>query len=111
MNRMLITPIAATAALGLAFAAPTKAAANPLIIAPAVAALALGGAIVGGVIVGSAAANAHPVVTATAVDAYGNPIVAPAAGPVVTVTDQPTAACYFTRARVHGVMRRVQVCD
>jgi hypothetical protein len=111
MNRILTALTAATAIGGAAVAMPNTASANPLVIAPVAAAAILGGTAVGGAAIGSAAtANAYP--------AYGNPAygypepVGVGAGPVVatgpTVTEP---GCYFTNARVHGIWRRVQVCD
>jgi hypothetical protein len=82
------TLIAATAALGLVAAAPTQAAANPVVAVGWVVA-----ALVGGAVVGVAAADAAQ------------------PRPAVTVTDEPTVGCYWTHGRVNGVWRRVQVCD
>ncbi len=100
MSRIIKAVAASTIALGLATALPVQAEANPLIIAPAVAVLLFGGAAVGGAVLGASAAHA-------------NDVAAPTPGTVV-VTDNPPPApanCYMTRGLVHGVWRRVQVCN
>ncbi|MGO4870244.1 MAG: hypothetical protein ACLPGW_06475 [Roseiarcus sp.] len=97
MRTVSKTLVAATAALALVSAVPTQAAANPAVVAGwwIVAAIA------GGVVVG--AAVTHPEMF--------TPAAAPAPMPAVSVTNAPTTGCYWTHGRVHGVWRRVQVCD
>ena len=120
MRKILATASAGALALGLAAAAPSEASANPLLLAPAALAWIIGGSIAGGVVVGSAAASAHPVVingTPTAEVVEQPAYVAPTA----EVVEQPAYVapstvvvqqnCYWTRGRVHGIWRRVQVCD
>jgi len=99
MNTVCKALSASAIVAALSATTPIQAEANPLIVAPAVAALVLGGAIVGGVVVGSAAAN-------SARDGH-------AATGTVFVEDAPAPApgCYFTQARVSGVLRQVQVCN
>ncbi len=98
MRKLVTTVGAAALALGLGAAAPTPAAANPVLIAPAWLAVAIVGGLAGGVVIGASAANAG----------YWGPAAAPAPTPSVYVTNP---GCYFTHASVHGVWRRVQVCD
>jgi hypothetical protein len=103
MRKLVTTVGAATLAVGLGAAAPTPAAANPVLIAPAWLAAIIVGSVAGGALVGASAAHANDV-------AYGAP--PPGPQPGVFVTDEPSGAgCYFTHARVHGAYRRVQVCD
>lgn len=103
--RKIVTSVGAAAlALGLGAAAPTPAAANPVLIAPAWLAVTIVGSVAAGALVGASAAHANDVAVA------GGPPPGPA--PSVYVTDQPSGpGCYFTHARVHGVYHRVQVCD
>ncbi len=102
MKKALTTLSAATLALGLSASAPTAADANPLLIAPAAAAAWLAGGVVGGFVLGSAiTANSGPFWN------WGQPA-AVAATPAVSVN---STTCYFTRAQVNGVWRRVQVCN
>ena len=104
MRKLVTTVGAATLALGLGAAAPTPAAANPVLIAPAWLAVTIVGSVAGGALIGASAAHANDVAAA------GPPPSGPS--PSVYVTDQPTGpGCYFTHAQVHGVWRRVQVCD
>ncbi len=104
MRKLVTAGAAATLALGLGAAAPTPAAANPVLIAPAWLAVTIVGSVAAGALVGATAANAG----------YWGPAAGPPPGPSpsVYVTDEPSAAgCYFTHAQVHGAWRRVQVCD
>ncbi len=71
-----------------------------MLIAPAWLAVTIVGSVAAGALVGATAANAG----------YWGPAAAlpPAPTPSVYVTNP---GCTFTHARVHGVWRRVQVCD
>lgn len=101
MKKTLTTLSVATLALGLAAGAPTAADANPLLVAPAAAVAWLAGGVVGGFVLGSAiTANSGPFWN------WSQP--AAVATPAVTVN---STTCYFTRAQVNGVWRRVQVCN
>jgi hypothetical protein len=104
MKPILTTLTAAAAMLGVGMTAPTPASANPLIIAPVAAAAILGGTALGGVAIGSAAAHSAP---AAVVPVPAAPSAYYAYGDGGSVAP----ACYYTRARVHGMWRRVQVCD
>ncbi|WP_089177407.1 hypothetical protein [Bosea sp. AS-1] len=106
MRIMRRTLIAAASALALAagsVGASSPASAHPAALIPL--AIAAG---VGGVGLGAVAASAAPRGTTVVVperqeyQSYYGPS-APA------VVDQ--APCYWTRAAINGVMRRVQVCD
>ncbi len=68
-----------------------------MIIAPVALTWAIVGAVAGGAALGMAATQSG--------------IFAPAPTPAVTVTDEPTTGCYWTHGWVHGVWRRVRVCD
>ena len=104
MRKLVTTVGAATLALGLGAAAPTPAAANPVLIAPAWLAVTIVGSVAAGALVGATATHANDMAATE-----GPP---PGPSPSVYVTDEPSGpGCYFTQARVHGVMRRVQVCD
>jgi hypothetical protein len=97
MMKSLTTLAAATAALGLAAAAPTAVQANPIVLAPAAAAWLAGG-IVGGALVGGAVANA----ASTTYEA--------SPGPGVTING---TSCYFTNRLVNPVTQswvRERVC-
>ncbi len=107
MRPILTTLTAAAAMVGVGMTAPAPASANPVVIAPLAAAAILGGTALGGVAVGAAATHAAPAAVPVPVPAaptayYGDE------GPAY---DAPAASCYFTRARIHGVLHRVQVCD
>ncbi|MGD0641543.1 MAG: hypothetical protein ABSC22_12415 [Roseiarcus sp.] len=91
------TLIAATAALGLVAAAPTPAAANPVVLAPVALTWIIVGSVAGGAVLGMAATHTGFFATEPT--------------PAVSVTNEPTTGCYWTQGRVHGVWRRVQVCD
>ena len=97
MTSLAKSLIAATAALGLVSAAPTPAAANPVLLAPVALTWIIVGSVAGGVALGMAATQSG--------------VFAPPPGPGVYVTDEPPTGCYWTHARVHGARRRVQVCD
>lgn len=100
MNKAMTTLAAATAALGLATAAPTAAQANPLIIAPAAAAAWLIGVGAGGILVGAAVSN------------HGAIFQPASAGPPPALEPgQLAPGCYWAHARINGAMHRVQVCD
>jgi hypothetical protein len=104
MRKIVTTVGAAALAIGLGAAAPTPAAANPVLIAPLWLAAIVVGSVATGAVVGSTAAHANDVNMA------GGP--PPGPQPGVYVTDPPGGpGCYFTEARVHGAMHRVQVCD
>jgi hypothetical protein len=106
MKPILTTLTAAAAMVGVGMTAPTPASANPVIIAPLAAAAILGGTALTGVAVGSAAAHSAP---ATAV-----PVPVPASPTAYYGYDgvaAPSGGCYITRARIHGLWHRVQVCD
>ena len=103
MRKIVTTVGAAALALGLGASAPTPAAANPVLIAPAWLAVIIVGSVAGGTLAGASAAHANDV-------AYNAP--PPGPQPGVFVTDEPTASgCYYTHALVHGAYHRVQVCD
>ena len=103
MRKLVTTVGAATLALGLGAAAPTPAAANPVLIAPVWLAGTIVGSIAAGAVVGAAAAHAND-------GAYNPP--PPGPQPGVFVTDEPSGpGCYYTHARVHGAYQRVQVCN
>jgi hypothetical protein len=103
MRKLVTTVGAATLALGLGAAAPTPAAANPVLIAPVWLAVTIVGSIAAGAVIGASAAHANDV-------AYNAPPSGPQPG--VFVTDEPTASgCYYTQALVHGAYHRVQVCN
>jgi hypothetical protein len=108
LARKALTTLSAGALVaGLSVAAPTSASANPLIIAPAAAAAWLIGGIVGGLFVGDAiASNGHPFVVAAS-----EPVPPPPPPVVAAPVDQPAPGCYFSRARIHGMWHRVQICD
>ena len=103
MRKLVTTVGAATLALGLGAAAPTPAAANPVLIAPVWLAVTIVGSIAAGAVIGASTAHANDV-------AYNAP--PPGPQPGVFVTDEPTASgCYYTQALVHGAYHRVQVCN
>jgi hypothetical protein len=95
MTKALRTLAAATAALGLAAAAPTTA--QAFVIVPAVAAAWLAGGVLGGAVIGTAATNSAN---------YPGGVAAPG----VTVN---STTCYFTNRLVNPVTQtwtREQVC-
>ena len=103
MRKLVTTVGAATLALGIGAAAPTPAAANPVLIAPMWLAVTIFGSIAAGAVIGASAAHANDV-------AYNAP--PPGPQPGVFVTDEPTApGCYYAQALVHGAYHRVQVCN
>ena len=94
------TLIALTSALALAaapVAMPTAASANPVLLVPAL--IGVGGLGVGAAAGASAQQHNDTVVAPQREDYVARP--APAVQP----------ACYWTTGRVHGIWRRVQVCD
>ena len=104
MKPILTTLTAAAAMVGVGMTAPTPASANPVIIAPLAAAAILGGTALTGVAVGSAAAHSAP--------AAAVPVPVPASPTgYYGYTDGGASGCYLTRARIHGLWHRVQVCD
>lgn len=99
------------AASGLALAAgsmtmPTPASADPVLVPALVAAG------IGGLGLGAVAATANPprytetVIVPERQEYYAAPATVRA---VPTIVEQ--APCYWTRARVDGILRRVQICD
>jgi hypothetical protein len=104
------TLIAAASGLALAVGSmtmPTPASADPVLVPALVAAG------IGGLGLGAVAATANPprytettVVVPERQEYYAAPATVRAAPTVVQ-----QAPCYWTRARVDGVLRRVQVCD
>ena len=104
MRKLVTTVGAATLALGLGAAAPTPAAANPVLIAPVWLAVTIVGSVAAGALVGATATHANDMAAAE-----GPP---PGPQPGVFVTDEPSGpGCYYTHARVHGAYHRVQVCN
>jgi hypothetical protein len=102
MKPILTTLTAAAAMVGVGVSAPAPASAHPLVIAPLAAAAILGGTAVAGTAVGAAAS--HPA-------AVPVPVPAAPAGYYAGGPAYGAGPCYFTNARVNGIVRRVQVCD
>jgi hypothetical protein len=98
MNKAVSTLAAAGAGLGVVVGVPTTAHA----FVPVVLGAIIAGSVLGGAVLGTAAANNANTVVAPP----GPAVVAPAPGVTVGST-----TCYFTRAPVNGVWRRVQVCN
>ena len=99
MRKTLITLTSALALAAASVAMPTAASANPFLLIPVLIGVGVGGLGLGAAAGASAQHNNAVVVPQQ--EGY----VAPSqAAPV-----QP--ACYWTRGRVHGVWRRVEVCD
>lgn len=103
------TLIAAASGLALAVGSmtiPTPASADPVLV-PALIAAGIGGLGLGAV----AAANApRPTDTVIVPERQGY-YAAPAALTAASTTVVEQTPCYWTRARIGGALRRVQVCD
>jgi len=99
MKRILTGLAAGAAMLGLAVGVPTSAQA----FVPAVAAAIAGGAILGGTALGAATTVPYHY-------GYYGPSYAEVA-PAAPTVESVGPACYYTHARIHGLWRRVRVCD
>jgi hypothetical protein len=99
MRRTLIALTSALALAAAPVAMPTAALANPVLLIPALIGVGVGGLGLGAASGASAQQHNDTVVAPQRQDYVARP--APAL----------QAACYWTTGRVHGIWRRVEVCD
>lgn len=106
MRKIMIAAVSGLALTVGSMSMPTPASADPVLI-PALVAVGIGG-----LGIGALAASAPRHAETAVVPAQQEYYAAPRRG---TVTAVPAAEqqgpCYWTRARVGGVVRQVQVCD
>jgi hypothetical protein len=97
MRKTLITLTSVLALAVAPFAMPTAALANPALLIPALIGVGVGGLGLGAAAGASAQQHNDTVVVPQREVARPAPAVQP--------------ACYWTTGRVHGIWRRVEVCD